>query len=81
MKIDNIYLAKGENDPYLYIEKEGKVYRVLQSPYRALKETDLREVKTPLSADMYIKHAHLFKPTESFLADLKFYGLEMETLP
>lgn len=77
MKIDNIYLTNADHDPYLYIEKDGKVYRALQTPYRTLTEADLAEIKTPLSADMYIRHAHLFKPSESFLMDLKHYGLEL----
>lgn len=76
MKIDNIFLK--ESDYNLYILKDGKIYRTSAVPFRAIRESELQEVKSPLPLAMYIKANHLSRPLESFFAfDLKAYGLEI----
>lgn len=76
MKIDNIWMK--ESDYNLYIEKDGKIYRTGVTPYRIIQESELQEIKSPLSIDMFVKANHLFKPFgSSFDHDLKVYGLEM----
>lgn len=76
MKIDNIWMKESDNN--LYIEKDGKIYRTSVTPYRIIQESELQEVKSPLSTAMFIKANHLFRPSESFFGhDLKVYGLEI----
>lgn len=76
MKIDNIWMK--ESDYNLYIEKDGRIYRTSVTPYRVIRESELQEIKSPLSIDMFVKTNHLFKPSESsFGHDMKVYGLEM----
>lgn len=77
MEITNIWMKEADNN--LYIEKEGKLYRTSVTPYRAISENELEEIKSPLSNAMYIKMNHLFKPSESFFQhDLAMYGLKIK---
>lgn len=75
MKITNVWITPEAQ--YMYLEKDGKIYKVALVPYRKLKDADLKEMKSPMSNEDIILHAHGKKPTESFLVGLKFYGLEL----
>ena len=76
MRIENIWMSN--TDYNLYIQKDGKLYATSVTPYRAIKDDELEEVKTPLSIEMYVRAKHLFTPTESFFTqDLSVYGLEV----
>lgn len=84
MKIENIWMngyktdEEYENKPlYMYVEKDGKLYRANLVPFRKLRDADLKEVRITSTKEKFIRASHLFRPTGSLLACLRFYGLEI----
>ena len=75
MVVQDIYL--GDDPSKIYLERDGKLFTVHASPFRALTETDLTEIGTSIPLGAYKQAQHLCRPTESFFAcDAKTYGLD-----
>lgn len=76
IKIKNLWFA--ECDFHLYVEKGGKIYRLITSgtPFRPIQKNELQEVKnlkSPLPDGWFIKGSDMFN-----LRDLEIHGLELE---
>ena len=63
MIVQDIYL--GDDPSKIYLERDGKLFIVHASPFRAITESDLTEIGTSIPLGAYKQAQHLFRPSHS----------------